>query len=437
MTIVQSFSTCLFKKYFSTQGRASPSEYWWFVFFTGLVHLCINVHVTNYIWDEDDVAWYHVFYLGVAVFLGLPWFAVAVRRVHDIDQPEFLGWLGALASLSCLYCSTLIIGGAYAVMETSINDVLLVLIVFVAFYYLLFCIVMGLAFFVMSVMDGTPGENKYGPNPLGVKAVNNFQAYGTQGFATNQGQNWGQPVYAHNNAQPFAQSNAQFFAQANGQPYAQNNAPQYAQPYQPYQPYAPQPVQSAQPAQPTNFAANPSNTSYAANLGGTTPANISLYQGSAPAQPSPAQQFAQGQPQPMQSVQAMQPMQPMQQGYNGMPPQNTMPSQMAQPAWQAPAQNSLVQPLAAPAAMAQATAATPEHNQQVEVPAPVAFNAPLPNSDYQQQLAQALEHPEDTPQVKLNAAELNQMDYVELTPEQSQQLQAMWRVQAQNTTNQP
>ena len=76
MTFLKSIETC-FYKYVDFNGRASRSEYWWFVlFFT----LC----------------WIIGFVLGpiveAIIILGLilPAFAVCARRLHDIDKS---GWL--------------------------------------------------------------------------------------------------------------------------------------------------------------------------------------------------------------------------------------------------------------------------------------------------------------------------------------------------------
>ena len=75
MTFVESISTC-FNKYATFEGRATRSEYWWFVLFTWLVSLAtgmVNETLSG------------LFSLAVL----LPSLAVGARRLHDIDKS---GW---------------------------------------------------------------------------------------------------------------------------------------------------------------------------------------------------------------------------------------------------------------------------------------------------------------------------------------------------------
>ena len=76
MTFLKSIETC-FTKYVNFNGRASRSEYWWFILFV-------------------TVCWIVGFALGpvieaVIIFgLLLPSIAVCARRLHDIGKS---GWL--------------------------------------------------------------------------------------------------------------------------------------------------------------------------------------------------------------------------------------------------------------------------------------------------------------------------------------------------------
>tara|TARA_Y100001970_G_scaffold63850_1_gene81768 strand:+ start:1278 stop:1619 length:342 start_codon:yes stop_codon:yes gene_type:complete len=76
MTFIKSIETCL-TKYIDFNGRASRSEYWWFILFV-------------------TVCWIIGFALGpvieLVILLGLllPTIAVCARRLHDIDKT---GWL--------------------------------------------------------------------------------------------------------------------------------------------------------------------------------------------------------------------------------------------------------------------------------------------------------------------------------------------------------
>ncbi len=76
MTFIKSIETC-FTKYIDFNGRASRSEYWWFILFV-------------------TVCWIIGFALGpvieLVILFGLllPTIAVCARRLHDIDKT---GWL--------------------------------------------------------------------------------------------------------------------------------------------------------------------------------------------------------------------------------------------------------------------------------------------------------------------------------------------------------
>lgn len=75
MTFGDSISTC-FSKYAEFDGRASRSEFWWWVLFTALISLATNI---------ISEALSALFSLGVL----LPSLAVGARRLHDTDRS---GW---------------------------------------------------------------------------------------------------------------------------------------------------------------------------------------------------------------------------------------------------------------------------------------------------------------------------------------------------------
>jgi uncharacterized membrane protein YhaH (DUF805 family) len=75
MTFSESIRTCL-TKYANFDGRATRSEYWWFVLFTFLVSAATGL-VSEILSG--------LFTLAVL----LPSLAVGVRRLHDIDKS---GW---------------------------------------------------------------------------------------------------------------------------------------------------------------------------------------------------------------------------------------------------------------------------------------------------------------------------------------------------------
>lgn len=115
------------KKYAVFSGRARRTEYWYFVLFNIIVAVVLSL--------IDTLLGTFNFMQGVGLLSGLyalavliPTLAVTVRRLHDIDRT---GWW-----------------------------IFINLIPLIGFIVLL----------VFAVTDGTPGSNRYGPNPKGATA---------------------------------------------------------------------------------------------------------------------------------------------------------------------------------------------------------------------------------------------------------------------------
>ena len=77
MTFAQAISLCM-RKYATFEGRASRSEYWWFILFQFLLNLGASI--------VDDSGTLNGV---VTLVLFLPGFSVYVRRLHDTDHS---GW---------------------------------------------------------------------------------------------------------------------------------------------------------------------------------------------------------------------------------------------------------------------------------------------------------------------------------------------------------
>jgi len=111
------------KKYAVFDGRASRKEFWMFYlfnFFFALTALIIDGLLGT------GIAIYNLY----TVALIIPTLAISVRRLHDIDKSGFYLLL------------------------------ILIPIIGTICLLLLFCI------------DGTPGDNRYGPNPKEIIAMN-------------------------------------------------------------------------------------------------------------------------------------------------------------------------------------------------------------------------------------------------------------------------
>ncbi len=92
MNFQTSIKTC-FNKYTDFTGRASRSEYWWFILFSTMLQFIVQfiggivsaiTHSTS-----NNLSFVLVFILFAVFFL--PTIAAAVRRLHDTDRSG--GWL--------------------------------------------------------------------------------------------------------------------------------------------------------------------------------------------------------------------------------------------------------------------------------------------------------------------------------------------------------
>lgn len=132
-----------YRRYFDFAGRSRPMEYWMFMLFVWIVN--VVVALTGLLIDGGRIDYgYFTTGYGTAmmvsyILLGLfslfnfiPALAVSVRRFHDRNHT---GWLFFLLSI-------------------------LTPIPFLGF-------ATGLAIFVIMVLPGTVGPNRYGPDPRG------------------------------------------------------------------------------------------------------------------------------------------------------------------------------------------------------------------------------------------------------------------------------
>jgi uncharacterized membrane protein YhaH (DUF805 family) len=84
MNFPQAVATC-FKKYAVFSGRASRSEYWFFVLFYVLGNIATGI-LDAVVFQTDDK---QVFSSIFALIIFLPFLGVEIRRLHDVDRS---GW---------------------------------------------------------------------------------------------------------------------------------------------------------------------------------------------------------------------------------------------------------------------------------------------------------------------------------------------------------
>ena len=134
MSFGQAVRTCL-NKYATFDGRASRAEFWWFYLFTiivtfvvylipfafGLIASAAGDNVLGTIFSILAVIGFILVFV-VAIGLIIPTLTVGYRRLHDRGQS---GWLQLLLVVPC-------------------GNIVLI---------------------IFWIMEGTPGENAYGPQP--------------------------------------------------------------------------------------------------------------------------------------------------------------------------------------------------------------------------------------------------------------------------------
>ena len=132
-----------FKKYFDFKGRASRSEYWYFVLFL-VIGYAIGIGLSF-------VAFQFTFLLGAFVIaIIIPWISVAVRRLHDINKS---GWFVALP-LPAGVMETI-----FSVNRQTTFEIIFAVIGFGCSIYLI----------VLYCTAGDSKQNRFGKNPLKTK----------------------------------------------------------------------------------------------------------------------------------------------------------------------------------------------------------------------------------------------------------------------------
>lgn len=143
------------KKYAQFSGRAPRAEYWWFYLAYIIFAIVLNVLTSIH----------EVFGLLGILYLGLviPMIAVGVRRLHDIDRSGW--WLLApivpYALGFAMMFPAILSGAADPANPFSMTGLGL------AGIFLLIGFLMAVAVFIFSLLPGTKGNNRYGPDPYG------------------------------------------------------------------------------------------------------------------------------------------------------------------------------------------------------------------------------------------------------------------------------
>ena len=151
MTFSESVRTCLREKFATFSGRASRSEYWWFVlafFLTLLVFVFVlgglAVAIIAASGGGFGAGTIILIVIATIMYLALlvPFIAVTIRRYHDRNAS---GWW---------YAGIFVFG----LLPNVFPNVIALGII---------SAILGIGSLIFCCLKGTQGPNKYGPDPLG------------------------------------------------------------------------------------------------------------------------------------------------------------------------------------------------------------------------------------------------------------------------------
>ncbi|MGN8853213.1 DUF805 domain-containing protein [Anaerobiospirillum succiniciproducens] len=150
MDFKQAFITCAIEKRFNWQDRACRSEFWWFYLATVAIGIIASLFNTIPLIGQV---------ISLVINIAIWWLSIvaSIRRLHDIDKSGF--WILLPSGASIVGITMLAIG------LFGGSDLLFALGIIVGLGgtgYMIFLL----------VQPGTPGPNKYGPNPLATAAYN-------------------------------------------------------------------------------------------------------------------------------------------------------------------------------------------------------------------------------------------------------------------------
>ena len=151
MNLVQSVRTC-FKKYLVIDGRASRSEYWWFLLFVAFAPLLLIILIAFLYGGEESENFYSVIVLIIYLPIIIPYLTVSIRRLHD---------LGKSCQIFIVFIILELIIGIDAFFP-SLNSNFIMIIDFASW-------VLTVYFFIIFMFKGSNKKNKYG-SPIKLKS---------------------------------------------------------------------------------------------------------------------------------------------------------------------------------------------------------------------------------------------------------------------------
>ena len=171
------------KRYADFSGRSRRTEYWSWVLLQVLIGIGYWVLVFGTagaaVLSGDRAALAAAggavlvisgVYLLIGLIFLIPSLAVSVRRLHDTNRS---GWW--ILAPTVPYVLIIVLAfGSYAALGPKPDEATMASIGLGVLLITLILMVMGLILVVFMLLDGTPGPNRYGPNPKAPGAAGVF-----------------------------------------------------------------------------------------------------------------------------------------------------------------------------------------------------------------------------------------------------------------------
>ena len=161
MTPVDWAKRPVLEKYADFTGRAPRAEFWWYIL--GVIIVSIVARIIDDLIGMTLVGPYGPLSLILAVGLLVPNIAVGVRRLHDTNRS---GWWLLLPFVP--YCLAFVLGGAAMMGGAATGSGAAAMAgAGIAGFFLIIGLVCAIVILVFYCLPGTPGDNRFGPNPYG------------------------------------------------------------------------------------------------------------------------------------------------------------------------------------------------------------------------------------------------------------------------------
>ena len=150
----------VFSKYANFSGRASRSEYWYFILFNLIVSWGL------YFVDDAISPERHVFGRIYALFVFIPGLAVMIRRLHDIGRNGLVFVFWHLLTFVLAMLSFFILTRD-SILDLDSDSFFFIGLSLFLCIDVIALIVLTIIWIIWMFRDSQPGENQWGPNPKG------------------------------------------------------------------------------------------------------------------------------------------------------------------------------------------------------------------------------------------------------------------------------